>query len=252
MISSFEQILLLFLPINFIAIALFWRYFYRSLTFNKSIKFYTIHVLLGLLSPLLSLTITYFLQVFTHFLFADNLLLLIDFVILIPLVEEISKAYIVHLINKYRQFRSIKDGLIAGLIVGLVFALVENSIFALSSYLDKGLGSAITLFTLRGIFTIIGHPLFTSLNGVAIATMNFFKNYNARKDLLKSYLLHAGWNASVLSPSLLGIESMGVSIVVLYFFGILIISALTATLIREKSYVFRLDSLIIKNHLAPF
>lgn len=251
MVSSFEQVLLLFLPINFIAISLFWRYFYRNLTLNKSKKFYVPHILLGVLAPLISITMTYLVQFLSKTLLVDNLLLLIDFVILIPFIEEISKAYVVHLINKYRTFTSIKDGLIAGLIVGLVFALVENTIFALASYNENGLGSAIVLFTLRGFFTIIGHPLFTSLNGVAIATMNYFKNYNPRKDLIKSWLLHAAWNATVLSPYLLRIDSMGMTIFVLYFFGMLTISLLTATLIREKSYVIRLDSLIDQNQLTP-
>ena len=98
---SFEQVLLLFLPVNFIGIALFWRYFYKDIKLNKGKNFYVLPLVFGLLSPVISFTITLFLQYLTKSLFIENMLLLIDFVIMIPFIEEVSKAYVIHLINKY-------------------------------------------------------------------------------------------------------------------------------------------------------
>src|SRR3954465_11334026 len=92
-----------------------------------------------------------------------------------PVTEEGAKGLFIFLLVWFR--RRVIDGVLDGIVyagmVGVGFAFTENILCPGGAYMGDnhtagGLGSATTLFVVRGVFSPFAHPLFTSLTGVGV------------------------------------------------------------------------------------
>ena len=130
-------------------------------------------------------------------------------VVIAPITEEAGKgAFVVLLLWSRRHvIDGVLDGLVYAGLVGIGFAFTENILYFAGAYTGGpdlgpgGIGSATTLFVLRGIFSPFAHPLFTSAIGIGVGIM-----VSTRIGALRvvapvvGYVvavgLHAAWNAS--------------------------------------------------------
>jgi RsiW-degrading membrane proteinase PrsW (M82 family) len=126
-----------------------------------------------------------------------------------PVTEEAAKGLFVLLLLWVRrnELDGILDGIVYAGLVGAGFAFTENIMYLAGAYMGGhdlgagGIGSATTLFVIRGVFSPFAHPLFTSAIGVgvgvAVVTRSRFWRFAAP---LLGYLVavtaHALWNAS--------------------------------------------------------
>jgi RsiW-degrading membrane proteinase PrsW (M82 family) len=130
-------------------------------------------------------------------------------VLVAPVTEEFGKGLFVVLLLWLR--RHVIDGLLDGLvyagIVGIGFAFSENILYYAGAYTggpgfgSGGLGSATSLFVLRGVFSPFAHPLFTSMTGLGVGVAVTTRRRALRVGApLVGYVvavcLHAAWNAS--------------------------------------------------------
>jgi RsiW-degrading membrane proteinase PrsW (M82 family) len=127
-----------------------------------------------------------------------------------PLTEEPAKC--LFLLLTFLRARRVVDGLVDGLVyaglVGIGFAFVENIGYYATSYLGSpgitlaGAEGATTTFVVRGIFSPLAHPLFTSMFGIAIGLAVSRRTWWAKvllgvAGLVGSIALHALWNGSL-------------------------------------------------------
>jgi RsiW-degrading membrane proteinase PrsW (M82 family) len=129
--------------------------------------------------------------------------------IVAPITEEAAKGSFIVLLVWFR--RRVVDGVLDGIVyaglVGVGFAFTENILYLGSAYVGAdgsgpgGLGSATSLFVVRGVFSPFAHPLFTAFFGIGIgfAVMAKTRPWRLLAPLL-GYLAavtaHASWNAS--------------------------------------------------------
>ncbi len=129
--------------------------------------------------------------------------------IVAPLTEEPAKG--LFLLLTFLRWRRIIDGFVDGLVVaglvGVGFAFVENIGYYASSYLGSpdlavaGAEGATGTFVVRGIFSPLAHPLFTSAFGIALGICVLLRSRWAKivvgtLGMAVSIGLHALWNAS--------------------------------------------------------
>jgi protease PrsW len=98
------------------------------------------------------------------------------------------------------------DGIVYAGLVGVGFAFTENILYLGAAYMGGegvgpgGLGSAIGVFVVRGIFSPFAHPLFTAFIGVAVGYAVTRRTRGRWLALVVGYLLavlaHAAWNGS--------------------------------------------------------
>jgi RsiW-degrading membrane proteinase PrsW (M82 family) len=132
-------------------------------------------------------------------------------VIMAPVTEEAGKGIFVLLLLWARRhvIDGVLDGLVYAGLVGVGFAFTENILYFAGAYTGGpdlgpgGIGSATTLFVLRGIFSPFAHPLFTSAIGIGVGIMVSTRSRTLRVAApLVGYavavLLHAAWNGSAL------------------------------------------------------
>jgi protease PrsW len=130
-------------------------------------------------------------------------------IVMAPITEEAGKGIFVLLLlwSRRHVIDGILDGLVYAGLVGIGFAFTENILYFAGAYSGGpdlgpgGIGSATTLFVLRGIFSPFAHPLFTSAIGIGVGIM-----VSTRSRPLKviapvvgyvvAVLLHASWNGS--------------------------------------------------------
>jgi RsiW-degrading membrane proteinase PrsW (M82 family) len=130
-----------------------------------------------------------------------------------PATEEPAKC--AFLLLTFVRMRRVIDGFIDGLVyaglVGIGFALVENIGYYAASYLGSadmkvaGAAGATMTFVVRGIFSPLAHPGFTSAFGISLGLAvsrfahrgRFFKAVIALLGLAVSMSLHALWNSSL-------------------------------------------------------
>ena len=130
-------------------------------------------------------------------------------VVVAPVTEEAGKGVFVLLLLWSR--RHVIDGLLDGLVyaglVGVGFAFTENILYFAGAYTGGpdfgagGLGSATTLFVLRGVFSPFAHPLFTSAIGIGVGLMISTRSRTLRwvaplVGYALAVFLHAAWNGS--------------------------------------------------------
>jgi RsiW-degrading membrane proteinase PrsW (M82 family) len=130
-------------------------------------------------------------------------------VVMAPITEEAGKGVFVLLLlwSRRHVIDGVLDGLVYAGLVGIGFAFTENILYFAGAYSGGsdlgtgGIGSATTLFVLRGIVSPFAHPLFTSAIGIGVGVM-----VSTRSPVLRvvapvigyvvAVLLHAAWNGS--------------------------------------------------------
>jgi RsiW-degrading membrane proteinase PrsW (M82 family) len=130
--------------------------------------------------------------------------------IVAPVTEELFKGlFVVLLVWSRRQvIDGVLDGLVYAGLVGVGFAFTENILYLGAAYVGGedagpgGLGSAVGVFVVRGIFSPFAHPLFTAFIGVGVGYAVASRSRSAGRWLapVLGYVVavaaHAAWNGS--------------------------------------------------------
>ncbi len=129
--------------------------------------------------------------------------------IVAPITEEATKGLFILLLlwSRRRVIDGVLDGIVYAGLVGVGFAFTENILYLGGAYVGSddlgpgGLGSATTLFVVRGIFSPFAHPLFTSFIGIGVglALASRSRGWRFAAPLLGYFaavLAHGAWNAS--------------------------------------------------------
>ncbi|CAN5189438.1 PrsW family intramembrane metalloprotease [soil metagenome] len=128
--------------------------------------------------------------------------------IVAPITEEAAKGFFILLLlwARRHEIDGVLDGIVYAGMVGVGFAFTENILYLGAAYMGGGdagpggLGSAIGVFVVRGIFSPFAHPLFTAFIGVGVGYA--VARHGPARLLLPvlGYLLavaaHALWNGS--------------------------------------------------------
>jgi RsiW-degrading membrane proteinase PrsW (M82 family) len=87
-----------------------------------------------------------------------------------PLIEETTKGVaLLALLIWYRdEFDNVLDGLIYGALIGLGFAMTENTLYFGSEYLRDGAHGLGRLFIARVVISGFGHAVYTATTGAAV------------------------------------------------------------------------------------
>jgi RsiW-degrading membrane proteinase PrsW (M82 family) len=129
-------------------------------------------------------------------------------IIVAPVTEEGAKGLFILLLLWFRRrvIDGVLDGIVYAGLVGVGFAFTENILYLGGAYAGDnhtagGLGSATTLFVVRGVFSPFAHPLFTALTGVGvgIAVVTRHRTWRWLAPLLgyvAAVIAHGSWNAS--------------------------------------------------------
>lgn len=166
-----------------------------------------------------------------------------------PLVEESSKGLglILLMLLARRYFNGPLDGLIYGALIGGGFAFTENILYYTRQVEDFGVQGWALLFGVRGVLSIFGHAIYTSLTGVVMG-------FIARKwgtlpgvlafivGVIPGMILHGLWNlgasfASTIALMVLifGLEIL-LSILWLTLIGVLVWDESRLTRVRLGDY----------------
>ena len=128
--------------------------------------------------------------------------------IVAPVTEEAAKGLFVLLLvwSRRHAIDGVLDGIVYAGLVGVGFAFTENILYLGAAYMGGddigpgGLGSAIGVFIVRGIFSPFAHPLFTAFIGVSVGYAVTSRSSARWLAPLVGYLLavaaHAAWNSS--------------------------------------------------------
>ncbi len=129
--------------------------------------------------------------------------------IVAPITEEGAKGLFILLLLWFRRrvIDGVLDGIVYAGLVGVGFAFTENILYLGGAYMGEqgagsgGLGSATSLFVVRGIFSPFAHPLFTSFIGLGVgfAVVAKTRTWRFLAPLLGyvvAVIAHGSWNAS--------------------------------------------------------
>lgn len=153
-------------------------------------------VILGMISVIPSILLSLLMGLFV----AQSL----SSIIIAPVAEEIGKGIFVLWLARSEEFDGPMDGLIYGALVGAGFAYVENFLYALQALGQYGLGSGIVVASIRSVFQIIGHPLYTGITGIGVGAYSVGMGKYRLLRIIPAMLLHALWNGiSILTSSVL-------------------------------------------------
>ena len=126
-----------------------------------------------------------------------------------PLTEEAAKGLFILLLLWFRRHEldGILDGIVYAGMVGIGFAFTEDILYLSAADLGSdgqsgGVGGAIMLFVIRGVFSPFAHPLFTACTGIGIGiavgsrkpAVRFFAPLTG---FLFAVGAHAAWNGSI-------------------------------------------------------
>jgi len=171
-----------------------------------------------------------------------------------PVTEEPAKC--LFLILTFVRARKVIDGFLDGLIyaglIGIGFALLENVGYYALSYAGapgvsiEGTTAVTATFVVRGIFSPLAHPLFTSAFGIAIGLAITQRSWIVRillglVGLAASIGLHHLWNASLSQANLalfaIVYLCLGILIVILVVFAVIVRSRQVRVLEKSLSYI---------------
>jgi RsiW-degrading membrane proteinase PrsW (M82 family) len=148
-----------------------------------------------------------------------------------PLVEETLKGLVlVGLLWRRRaELDGPTDGIIYAAMVGLGFAMMENVGYYINALVTPERGGIALLgytFVLRGVFSPLLHPIFTSMTGlgVAYAASHRHAGWAVYVGLLSAMLLHGIWNGL----SLYGTVGLAVAYAIMFCVLIGLIAILIA------------------------
>lgn len=213
--SFFSYLLIFYIDINYFK----WKPFVYSF-------------IIGLISPIFSISIFYVLNALYNLISIENGLL--AFVFILPVLEEIGKTFLLILFLRHFKFRTVTEGFMYGAILGLGFAITENIYLSYVNLSTFGVEVAISATIIRTIILLIGHPLYTGIIGSSISVAARSHNYSAWAQIFKMTLLHMTWNFVAFWLSLFGL--------LLYLFAFIVIISISISLyIKEKNFVHRFD-----------
>jgi protease PrsW len=130
--------------------------------------------------------------------------------IVAPVTEEAAKGFFILLLlwARRHEIDGVLDGIVYAGLVGVGFAFTENILYLGAAYMGGGdagpggLGSAVGVFVVRGIFSPFAHPLFTTFIGVGVGYAVVRRGRASVVAPLAGYVLavlaHAAWNGSAL------------------------------------------------------
>ncbi|MBO0827164.1 MAG: PrsW family intramembrane metalloprotease [Streptosporangiales bacterium] len=128
-----------------------------------------------------------------------------------PFAEELGKGLIIFLILHVRktELDGPTDGIVYAGMVGLGFAMSENIVYY-GTALHSGAGSLIGTFVMRGIFSPLAHPLFTSATGIAMGYAALKRDTAARwllpiAGVVVAMILHGLWNGATGTLGIIGL-----------------------------------------------
>jgi RsiW-degrading membrane proteinase PrsW (M82 family) len=150
-----------------------------------------------------------------------------------PLVEETLKGLVLIglLWRRRAELDGPTDGIIYAAMVGLGFAMIENVGYYINALVTPERGGIALLgytFVLRGVFSPLLHPIFTSMTGlgVAYAAAHRHAGWAVYVGLLTAMLLHGIWNGL----SLYGTAGLAVA----YAIMLCVLIGLIAILIADR------------------
>ena len=130
-------------------------------------------------------------------------------VVVAPITEEGAKGLfiVLLLVSRRRVIDGVLDGIVYAGFVGVGFAFTENILYLGSAYMGGGdngpggIGSATTLFVVRGVFSPFAHPLFTSFTGIGVGIAVVTRRRTLRflapvLGYVAAVIAHGSWNAS--------------------------------------------------------
>jgi RsiW-degrading membrane proteinase PrsW (M82 family) len=161
-----------------------------------------------------------------------------------PFVEESLKALALLLLFlwKKNEFDDIVDGVVYAAMVGLGFAMTENFLYYGRALSHEGLGGVLATFLLRGVFSPLSHPLFTSMTGIGLGWARQSDNRLVKllappAGYLCAILLHFAWNGSA---------SQGATFLIVYP---LVMLPILAGVLLLVYFTLRKEGEIIRRHL---
>ncbi len=198
-------------------------------------------LIVGLLSPVISITIFYILDKVYNLTIINNGLMV--FVFILPVLEETVKTFLLIKLLKHFKFKTVTEGFIYGAILGLGFAISENIYFAYIDLTDFGVEMAISTTIVRTLILLIGHPLYSGIIGSSISVAARSEGYSAWNQIIKMVLLHMAWNFVAFWLSQFNF--------LLYMFAFIIIVSIGISLyIKEKNFVTRFDQSLKQTQLG--
>jgi len=95
-----------------------------------------------------------------------------------PPVEEVLKGLAVWAIYRLAryEFDGVLDGIVYGSLVGFGFAMTENALYFWSAQAKGDLGHWAAVVVGRGVAFGLNHALFTSLTGIGLGVMRYWKH----------------------------------------------------------------------------
>jgi RsiW-degrading membrane proteinase PrsW (M82 family) len=155
-------------------------------------------------------------------LFSEGVQDVAGYVVLAPVIEELSKSVILFALFFHRRFNRVLDGVVYGAVVGFGFASSENLLYYLSTYLSQGVGAWAVVVILRTVFTSLGHAVYTSLIGAGVGLMKFSRQRWMRfvfppLAILTAIVLHGLFNVGALFTEFYSLTFFLLSAVVLFF-----------------------------------
>ncbi len=140
--------------------------------------------------------------------------------IVAPIVEELAKGAALFAIFWWRrqEFDGVLDGIIYGALVGFGFAMTENFLYFIGSYMEGGFGSLSFIIYLRAIVFGLNHAFYTSLIGIGLGIARYKKSFLSRQlwfavGLAAGIFAHALHNLGA-SLASVNVASIGISLVV--------------------------------------
>ena len=130
--------------------------------------------------------------------------------VIAPITEEGAKGLFILLLLFFRRHEldGVLDGLVYAGMVGIGFAFTENILYLASAYMGDdgqtgGIGGAVGLFIVRGVFSPFAHPFFTAFTGIGIGIAVNSRSRSVRfLAPLLGYVFavaaHAAWNGSLM------------------------------------------------------
>lgn len=126
---------------------------------------------------------------------------LIDSVMLAPVIEEISKGFILIFIVNSLKFDNLTDGIVYGSAIGLGFGMTENFLYFFTE--NSGFYSWIILVMIRSLFSAVMHGVSTASLGAFLALYKFSASKKRFlfpfTGFLIAVVIHMCWNLLVIS-----------------------------------------------------
>jgi RsiW-degrading membrane proteinase PrsW (M82 family) len=119
-----------------------------------------------------------------------------------PIVEEVSKGFVIFAIYRWRrsELNGVLDGIVYAAMVGLGFATTENIVYYSRAAVEGEVPLAATFF-MRGVMSPFVHPVFTAMTGIGIGIAASTPKAWLRRvapiaGIVGAMILHSLWNTS--------------------------------------------------------